>query len=163
MRDIPLALRLRAWHKTWSPQAVDKSDWHRPGQKINGMQFVKGWFFSNRHEYVNLADWASACRIEEVELMRSTGLLDKNKKEIYEGDIVRYTDYNTADRLVKVANVYWMDWADWAKVPFLHPFGSPTSGKDLKDGRSTGTHFITPPEDCEVIGNIYENLELLTA
>jgi len=88
-------------------------------------------------------------------------LHDKNGKEIYEGDIVRYRDDNTQDKTVKVANVYWMDWADWAKVPFLHPFGSPVGGKNLPDGRSVETVFVTPPEACEVIGNIHENPELL--
>lgn len=97
----------------------------------------------------------------ESYLERWTGLLDKNGKEIYEGDVVRYRDDNTTERTVKVANVYWMDWADWAKVPFLHPFGSPVAGKNLPEGRSVETVFVTPPSESEVIGNIHENPELL--
>lgn len=97
----------------------------------------------------------------EYPLMQFTGLKDKNGTEIYEGDIVKYQDYNTTPKSIKVANVYWMCWADWANVPFLHPFGSPVAGDYKEDGRSVNTCFVTPPEACEVIGNIHQNPELL--
>jgi hypothetical protein len=66
-------------------------------------------------------------------LMQFTGLKDKNGKEIYEGDIVRCNDSYTD-------TVYW---GEYGFQPFMG---------DL-DGN-------VPPEDCEVIGNIYENPEL---
>lgn len=107
-------------------------------------------------------DWDKRDLVDDhIIIEQFTGLLDKNGKEIYEGDIVKYQDYNTTDRTWKVANVYWMDGADWAKVPFLHPFGCPVSGKDEQDGRSVNVCYVTPPNACEVIGNTHSNPELL--
>ena len=81
-------------------------------------------------------------------IMQYTGLLDKNGVEIYEGDIVRTsTGYN-----------YEIEWGgafvdikglghdeDWTEIPCSWSF----------DGKPADCYF------CEVIGNIYENPELL--
>ena len=70
--------------------------------------------------------------------MQYTGLKDKNDKEIYEGDIV------TVDG--EIFYVEWRGMGDW----FIDP---------KKDAA-----FVFTPEiyDVEVIGNIYENPELLS-
>lgn len=66
-----------------------------------------------------------------------TGLLDKNGKEIYFDDIVR-------NKYGDIGSVIWFsDWSlrvDWG-------------GGDI--------HFIEPEWGLEVIGNIYDNPELL--
>ncbi len=83
-------------------------------------------------------DWPT-----NLELMQYTGLKDKNGKEIYEGDIVKY--------------VYILDGNDNTKVEQVIF----TRGK-----------FTTRPDECEcinsiaeenveIIGNIYENPSLL--
>ena len=85
---------------------------------------------------------------EDVELMQSTGLFDKNGVEIFEGDIVVGKFYfagvgyfDTGEREVIVRNkpVLWED------GKFL------CSGFDLSEMN----------ECIKVIGNIYENKELL--
>lgn len=80
----------------------------------------------------------------EVDWMQSTGLLDKNGKEIFEGDIYHYFDY--------YGNVVGTDAVKWE------------SHRDAEDGEHTG--YPLGPEFtkgwAEVIGNIYENPELLS-
>ena len=77
------------------------------------------------------------------ELMQFTGLLDKNGKEIYEGDIL----------LSPFKNHYLVEW-DKEAVRFAF-IGY---GKILVKGHYPVWQFI---KAYEVIGNIYENPELL--
>jgi uncharacterized phage protein (TIGR01671 family) len=80
-----------------------------------------------------------------IELMQYTGLKDKNGKEIYEGDVIRGEDpldYFLKD--ITQVVVEWLECGAW------YPFAC--------------DHDYEPypkPEHCEVIGNIYENPELL--
>lgn len=76
---------------------------------------------------------------ESIKLMQYTGLKDKNGKEIYEGDIIRDNDSFLWE-------VYWEDGSFYAKG------GEYELSEHLIE-------FI--PDWCEVIGNIFENLELL--
>ena len=70
-----------------------------------------------------------------LEVMQYTGLKDKNGKEIYEGDIVK------GNYLKGIGVVEWND--KFCKFDISHKMN------------------ITPSDECEVIGNIYENPELL--
>ena len=87
-----------------------------------------------------------------LEVMQWTGLRDVNGKEMYEGDILRYRD-----PLADNYREYLIGQINWYKS---------TAGlviQELKEN-ARGGHYKTSWDfvvDPEVIGNIYENPELL--
>lgn len=87
-------------------------------------------------------------------LMQFTGLKDKNGKEIYEGDIVRTNDKYYPEKIVTytvgITNEHDGDWDEWCCG-----FDLTLYEDDLKI-----LHYQLSDE-AEVIGNIYENLELV--
>jgi len=79
-------------------------------------------------------------------LMQFTGLEDKNGKEIYEGDIVN-AQYNISSFFKKVC-VYFENGCFYV------------DDKNPKQNLSIG-YFFREKKEIEVIGNLYENPELL--
>jgi uncharacterized phage protein (TIGR01671 family) len=80
------------------------------------------------------------------ELMQFTGLKDKNGKEIYEGDVLRYVSKNPFSLgEARKVRVYYIDARFWC------------------NGSGIGIYLgeLLVEERCEVIGNIHENPELL--
>lgn len=85
-------------------------------------------------DYVDESDFNS-----QVQLMQFTGLKDKREKEIYEGDVlggdfVNFDCSISKGYIIKIPDVFY-------------------------DQASDITGY--EPEKCEIIGNIYENPELL--
>lgn len=83
-------------------------------------------------------------KLEDVELMEFTGLHDRNDKEIYEGDIIRYDFKHGAS--------FWVN-----KISKVE--------KDIKITGFTPFNKQSNPymelSDIEVIGNIFENPKYL--
>lgn len=86
----------------------------------------------------------------KIHVMQSTGLKDKNGKEIYEEDVVRYKNVETFDdfpinEILKIK--YSDEFLKWVTVD--------------KNGLLDDLYDFTDVRGLEVIGNIYENEELL--
>ncbi len=82
---------------------------------------------------------------DEIELIQYTGLKDKNNKEIYEGDIIKNIQPILSDSK-KIGVINYVDGA--FRVEWLE------SGEDL-------IYYYDTERFFEIIGNIYENSELL--
>ena len=96
------------------------------------------------HEGVQ--DWLLPTVGEDVVYMQYTGLKDKNGVEIYEGDIIQYYTFYYGNKKERKEVVEWID--DMQDDSFGEPL-------------SMGYRFYG--SEIEVIGNIYENHQLLEA
>ena len=94
-------------------------------------------------EYMSMSEYAQddiqPAGEENRLLLEWTGLLDKNGKEIFEGDIIAYR--NRKDELMTGIEVKW--------TGIMGEQGVYGYGYDIT------------PDKCEIIGNIYENPELI--
>ena len=122
----------------------------KTGEWLSGYLFPRGLL--NDPDYLSplwiASGFENECMaVDEKTVGQCTGLRDKNGKEIYEGDIIQ--DSTFKDRGSYIMAVEWEKEAasfvltrnGWA---FRHYF-----------------YESSNPDDCEVIGNIHENQELL--
>lgn len=124
-------IKFRAFHKIWR------------NEEGSGMNLVKGlWWGNSGIGHVHLIEWADSCLLSEVELMQFTGILDKNGKEIFEGDICR----DSETEINKVV--------EWTKNSYQLV-------RVTKFARVWGA-FTSRLPYLEIIGNIWENSDLLT-
>lgn len=92
--------------------------------------------------------------VNSYELMQYTGIKDKNEKEIYEGDIVKFIDEEVTysdcgydyDEFINTGRVI---------------FNDKLMGWDITNRNMDLEEIWHYSEYIEVIGNIYENPELL--
>lgn len=78
----------------------------------------------------------------DLNLMQSTGLKDKNGKEIFEGDIVKMAK-----------DVY--------SEPTYYEVVRHRGGAYRLESKQHGCELWLRHTDCEIVGNVYENPELL--
>ena len=109
--------------------------WDKETKTMNGMAEI----YRNRNQEIELHP-----RDENIILMQSTGLKEKNGKEIFEGEIV---DYKGRKAVIKWHGSY---------ASFIYRFVD-----ELKERVSEWHPLFLAYYHFEVIGNIYENPELL--
>ena len=122
--------------------------WDIHGQKMFVNDELIIW---NSNVYANdgkklSCNYLKGWSIDDEYLMQSTGLKDKNGKEIFEGDIV---DYKGRKAVVKWHGSY---------ASFIYRFVD-----ELQERVSEWHPLFLAYYHFEIIGNIYENKELLDA
>jgi uncharacterized phage protein (TIGR01671 family) len=141
-------IKFRAWVKLERQMLYrgifDRNWYATPKNDEGGCHCVRGIHPDDRNELI---------------LMQYTGLKDRSGKEIYEGDIIRYNyhhDDNDTDFIGEV--IYDIRKFDKGELDSFH-VGFILKGIDID--KSYWYTDMPNLKDTEVIGNIYENPELL--
>ena len=119
-----MTTKFRAWHKTWEELGEVKRI------RFDDEGDVRTVLFRGKILGTDIP-------IDEIELMQSTGLKDKNGQEIFEGDVVKCNGLlGTIESLKAMWICSFVKYNNYQKVGFF-------------------------AQEIEVVGNIYENPELL--
>lgn len=111
----------------------------------SALHHVEGLYFDNKEvQYIDEVGILRFIKFENTILMQSTGLVDKNGKEIFEKDIL---DYNGRKVIVKWHGSY---------ASFIYEFVD-----ELQNRTTEWQPLYLSYYHFEVIGNIYENSKLL--
>lgn len=116
---------------------------------ISRLYSVDGLYFDREvAQYKDEVGVSRFIKFKNTILMQSTGLYDENGKEIFEGDIVQFEDYYIESDLPYINRGI----VEWSQGQFTITNRASVEMEDLLDGE-----FL----DLTIIGNIYENSELL--
>ena len=124
--------KFRAWHRELGRMMSISDMWFN----VDSLGEI-GLNDSVMNDYITVSP-------DEIELMQTTGLFDKTNKEIFEGDIV---DYKGRKAVVKWHGSY---------ASFIYRFVD-----ELQERVSEWHPLFLAYYHFEVIGNIYENKNLL--
>lgn len=128
--------------------------WHKTGEEMGRIAFIR---YKESGEIVHLSFrrniyngniYGGLVKLDEIELMQSTGLEDKNGKEIFEGDVVRQVRTQPTTENETITGVVTMLEGAWLI---------------MNDCEQLASYLWSETDENEIIGNIYENKELLDA
>nr|DAF89160.1 MAG TPA: YopX protein [Podoviridae sp. ctP1X6] len=124
-------IKFRAWHKE-KKEIVDVEEIDFMNKVIN---YIDNDYENNRQEI-------RGAYFEDIELMQYTGLKDKNNKEIYEGDVLS----NGND-----------------EKPYKVIFENGSFRAEFEGDFEEYSFYLIDivAQHCEIVGNIYQNPELL--
>ena len=133
--------KFRAWHKTWEEMGWIACIRYKKSGEIARLSFRRNIYDGNIY--------GGLVNLDEIELMQSTGLKDKNGKEIFEGDIIT-NGQNVM--CMKRHNTLGFYVEEKGEVEFI------ADSAVLEDFEEDAKEIA---DRLEIIGNIYENTELL--
>ena len=121
-------------------EAFSEEEW-KYGYLIEdeGYSFIINQVIEANEQYITIGSW---CPVNPDTLGQSTGLVDKNGKEIFEGDIVKMSK-----------DVY--------SEPTYYEVVRYRGGAYRLESKQHGCELWLRNTDCEIVGNVYENRELL--
>ena len=118
--------------------------WHKTCEEMGRIAFIR---YRQSGEIAHLSfrgnTYSGLVKLDEIELMQSTGLKDKNGKEVFEGDIIKCTRGCLHE--VYIEKEYGGTYFGGMPAVYL---------KGLREGYAWTEHE-------EIVGNIYENPEFL--
>lgn len=128
-------LRFRAWHKKWEEMGKVKRIRFDDDGNANMVLFIG-------------KDLGVNAKIDEIELMQSTGFEDNLGDVIFEGDIILWT--------------YWDGFEDSGSAKIIFDNGM-FKLLDIYTEKEVWNNLFDCDENCDIYiqGNIYENPELL--
>jgi len=138
-------LKFRAWD-------VKNNYWVEPENSNDGcgITFEGNVAFCSQSQFVYIPEEHK----DRFVIQQFTGLKDKNSREIYEGDILKFKTYDG-----------WKD--DFGRYVFLKVhYHEQTASFRMTRGdiyRGDSFDYSDKPKEVEVVGNIFENPELLKA
>jgi uncharacterized phage protein (TIGR01671 family) len=124
-------------------------------KRIDNGEWVEGYVvrygYNKKEKWYIVPEYASdlyAFEIDETTICQYTGLFDKNGNKIWENDVIGYWDtYSTENGLAEadcIGKVFWDD---------------ETLSFQVTERLSAESYEVM--DECSVIGNIFDNLELL--
>ena len=144
-------IKFRAWDKEYEKMTYfDEEDYEYKPPLVFRLDQV----FKKDDNYDDYEDFEYNDITDKVEIMQYTGLHDENGKEIYEGDIIEFSYdmfVGNFDTFVAKGKVVFEEGAFYVEA-----FGN----ERTTEGEAYLLYSINL-DTIEVIGNIYENKELL--
>ena len=134
MRDI----KFRAYIRDKNP---------RVPSEINKIVEVKSLYLGSKKAIIGYSGGNYSIKFDEIELMQYTGLKDKNGKETYEGDIVKFRFKDDREEFPDLIGY----------IEYQTTF----TAFRIMSNQGSFKIDITEIKFIEVIGNIYKNPELL--
>ena len=148
--------RYRSWHKTWEEMG-----------KVKRIRFDEKGDITT--VFVIGETSGSNAYLRDVILMQSTGLFDRNGKEIFEGDVLKFNDEwaEYCHEGYVDGSVEGINFVEVVRGEACFEFGKtryPESSLFIRmeDERLTFAELIKSRDfEFEIVGNIYENPEYL--
>jgi uncharacterized phage protein (TIGR01671 family) len=134
--------------------------WDKENKKLRYLNHSEDTLFVNKSGAAGYENLCNGSGGDDYELMEFVGIKDKNGKEIYEGDLVKFDNDNKHYQIKFGEGMFY---AEYTSIPdknnnVVGKVNYPMSFIDWKDnGDGSSSSYLI----IEIVGNIFENLNLL--